>query len=509
MLVSCVLDIELCNIVKIQEKIIVQTISPEGDHTFMNSEKAVIIPVILAGGSGTRLWPLSRECHPKQLLPLVNDKTMLQNTLLRVQGLKGVSSPIVVCTEEHRFLVAEQVRSIGGDATIIIEPVGRDTAPAVAVAALDAVRQNENAVLLVLPADHVIGDEGNFAEAVARGTACAAHGHPVTFGIVPQSPHTGYGYIKKGGALSGEDSSAFVVEGFVEKPSLEKARQYLDEGYLWNSGMFLFPARGFLATLKEFEPLMADCVERSYAARTRDLDFIRLDSVAFAESPANSVDYAVMERIRDTVVVPLDCSWSDVGSWEALWEIGKQDEKGNIFIGNVMAEDVTGSYIHAGERLVAAIGLNNYIIVDTKDALLVASRDRTQEVKTIVKRLKTENREEIRLHKKVFRPWGSYECVDSGERFQAKRIIVNPGATLSLQRHFHRAEHWVVVKGTAHIINGEQTIILTENQSTYIPLGAKHRLENPGTIPLEIIEIQTGSYLGEDDIERFEDLYGR
>jgi mannose-1-phosphate guanylyltransferase/mannose-6-phosphate isomerase len=475
----------------------------------MMREHAVIIPVILAGGSGTRLWPLSRECHPKQLLPLVNDKTMLQNTLLRVQGLQGVAAPIVVCTEEHRFLVAEQIRAIGGAATIIIEPVGRDTAPAVAVAALEAVRQNEDAVLLVLPADHVIGNEGNFAEAVARGVTCAAQGHPVTFGIVPRSPHTGYGYIKKGDVVDKEESPVFAVDCFVEKPSPEKARQYLDQGYLWNSGMFLFQAAGFLATLKDFEPVMADCVARAYGARTHDLDFIRLDSGAFSASPANSVDYAVMERVRDTVVVPLDCAWSDVGSWEALWEIGEQDGKGNIFLGNVLAEEVTGSYIHAGESLVAAIGLNNLIIVETKDALLVAARDRAQEVKTIVKRLQKEKREEIRLHKKVFRPWGSYECVDCGERFQAKRIMVNPGATLSLQRHFHRAEHWVVVKGTAHITNGDQAIILTENQSTYIPLGTKHRLENPGTIPLEIIEIQTGSYLGEDDIERFEDLYGR
>jgi mannose-1-phosphate guanylyltransferase/mannose-6-phosphate isomerase len=475
----------------------------------MIREHAVIIPVILAGGSGTRLWPLSRECHPKQLLPLVNDKTMLQNTLLRVQGLEGVAAPIVVCTEEHRFLVAEQIRAIGGAATIIIEPVGRDTAPAVAVAALEALRQAEDAVLLVLPADHVIGNEGNFAEAVARGVTCAAQGHPVTFGIVPRSPHTGYGYIKKGAVVGKEEPPVFAVECFVEKPSLEKAGQYLDQGYLWNSGMFLFQAAGFLATLKEFEPVMADCVARAYGARTHDLDFIRLDSAAFSASPANSVDYAVMERVRDTVVVPLDCAWSDVGSWEALWEIGEQDGKGNIFIGNVMAEEVTGCYIHAGESLVAAIGLSNLIIVETKDALLVAAKDRTQEVKTIVKRLKLEKREEIRLHKKVFRPWGSYECVDCGERFQAKRIMVNPGATLSLQRHFHRAEHWVVVKGTAHITNGDQAIILTENQSTYIPLGTKHRLENPGTIPLEIIEIQTGSYLGEDDIERFEDLYGR
>jgi mannose-1-phosphate guanylyltransferase/mannose-6-phosphate isomerase len=411
--------------------------------------------------------------------------------------------------EEHRFLVAEQVRAIGGAATIIIEPVERDTAPAVAAAALEAIRQDENSVLFVLPADHVIGNEKKFAEAVARGATCAAQGHPVTFGIVPQNPHTGYGYIKKGGVFSADEPPVFAVDCFVEKPSLEKARQYLEQGYLWNSGMFLFPSAGFLATLKEFEPVMADCVARAYAARTHDLDFIRLDFSAFSASPANSVDYAVMERVRNTVVVPLDCAWSDVGSWEALWEIGEQDENGNIFIGNVLAQEVSGSYIHAGKNLVAAIGLSNLIIVETKDALLVAAKDRTQEVKTIVKRLTMEKRDEVRLHAKVFRLWGSYECVDSGERFQAKRIMVNPGATMSLQRHFHRAEHWVVVKGTAHITNGDQAIILTENQSTYIPLGTKHRLENPGTIPLEIIEIQTGSYLGEDDIERFEDLYGR
>ena len=508
MLVPGSLDTGQADRVKIKRKLHTQTIRSQGSSILMKKEQAVIIPVILAGGSGTRLWPLSRECHPKQPLPLVNEKTMLQNTLLRVRNFQGASAPIVVCTEEHRFLVAEQVRAIGTTATIIIEPVGRDTAPAVAVAALEALRQDQNAVLLVLPADHVIGNQENFADSVFRGASWATQGYPVTFGVVPRSPHTGYGYIKKGSML-GKEEHVFAVECFVEKPSLEKAREYLAEGYLWNSGIFLFQAAGFLATLKEYEPVMADCVTRAYAARTQDLDFTRLDSGAFSASPANSVDYAVMERVGNTVVVPLDCVWSDVGSWEALWEIGKQDENGNIFIGNVLAEDVTGSYIHAGDSLVAAIGLRDQIIVETKDALLVASKDRSQEVKTIVKRLMLEKREEVRLHKKVSRPWGSYEGVDCGERFQVKRIMVNPGATLSLQRHFHRAEHWVVVKGTALIINAEQTIILTENQSTYIPLGEKHRLENPGTIPLEIIEIQTGSYLGEDDIERFEDLYGR
>lgn len=475
----------------------------------MTKEKKHIIPVILAGGSGTRLWPLSRECHPKQLLPLVNERTMLQNTLLRAIDLETGLVPIIVCTEEHRFLVAEQVRAIGARAEIIIEPMGRDTAPAVAAAALAALEQDGEALILVMPADHVLETGGKFAVAVAQGAKQAATGAPVTFGIVPRSPHTGYGYLRKGKMISAGQPPVFAVESFVEKPSLEKARQYISEGCLWNSGMFIFKAAAFLDLLAEFEPIMADCVTKAYAGRVHDLDFVRLDSAAFKASPAKSVDYAVMERADDAVLVPLDCAWNDVGSWEALWELGKHDGQGNIFTGEVLAEEVSGSYINAGGRLVAAIGVKDQIIVETKDAILVAAKDRAQEVKAIVARLKAEKRDEVRLHKKVSRPWGSYEGVDQGERFQVKRIMVNPGATLSLQRHFHRAEHWVVVKGTAHITNGEQTIILSENQSTYIPLGVKHRLENPGTIPLEIIEIQTGSYLGEDDIERFADVYGR
>jgi len=471
----------------------------------------LIVPVILAGGSGTRLWPLSREHYPKQLLALVNEKTMLQNTLARVMGLEQVAKPIVVCTEEHRFLVAEQVRELGLAATLLIEPVGRDTAPAVAAAAHAAIDQDKDAVLLVLPADHVIGNTANFAKAVLQGLVHAAQGNLVTFGIVPTAPHTGYGYIKKGKAVDLGDNAenAFVVDTFVEKPVLERARKYVSEGYLWNSGMFIFKASEYLEQLEMQALEMSSAVRQAYAEKKHDFDFVRLSAAAFAASPSNSIDYAVMEKAEKRVVIPLDCAWSDVGSWEALWEIGDKDARGNIFVGNVLAEDVSDSYIHAGEGLVAAVGLEGYIIVETKDALLVAPKNRSQDVKAIVKRLQSSNRAEARLHRKVFRPWGSYECLDCGERFQVKRIIVKPGASLSLQRHFHRAEHWVVVKGTANITNGSENIILSENQSTYIPLGEKHRLENPGSIPLEIVEIQTGSYLGEDDIERFDDVYGR
>lgn len=466
-----------------------------------------LIPVILAGGSGTRLWPLSREQYPKQLLSLVNEKTMLQNTLDRLQEIGGMGKPLIVCTEEHRFLVAEQVRELGVDATILIEPLGRDTAPAVAVAAHAARSQNEKALLLVLPADHIIGRPRDFARAVQQAIPFAEEESLVTFGIVPSSAHTGYGYIKKGAALAG--GVAHGVDCFVEKPAAEQAQCYVDQGYLWNSGMFLFRATEYLRLLARYEPQMHEAMDRAYQRKFPDLDFVRLDAQAFAESPANSIDYAVMEKATDRVVIPLDCAWSDVGSWEALWEVGNQDASGNILTGNVLAEDVRGSLIHAEERIVAAIGIVDLIVVETKDAVLVAAKNRSQEVKKIVQRLKTESREEARLHKKVSRPWGSYECLDHGQRFQVKRIVVKPGASLSLQRHFHRAEHWVVVKGTAQISNGTEELILSENQSTYIPLGAKHRLQNPGAIPLEIIEIQTGSYLGEDDIERFGDVYGR
>jgi len=466
-----------------------------------------LVPVILAGGSGTRLWPLSREQYPKQLLALVNEKTMLQNTLERLREIGETARPLVVCTEEHRFLVAEQVRELGSDATILIEPLGRDTAPAVAVAALAAVSHDENALLLVLPADHVIGRPGDFARAVQQALPFAEKGSLVTFGIVPSSAHTGYGYIQKGAAMA--DGKAHAVARFVEKPAAGLAHRYVAEGYLWNSGMFLFRAEEYLRLLALYEPLMRDAMGKAYERKFHDLDFVRLDAEAFAVSPAKSIDYAVMEKAENRVVVPLDCDWSDVGSWEALWEIGSKDENGNVLVGNVLTEDVRGSLIHAGERVVAVIGLVDHIVVETKDAVLVAAKERSQDVKKIVQRLKTESRDEARLHKKVYRPWGSYEGLDHGQRFQVKRIVVNPGASLSLQRHSHRAEHWVVVKGTARINNGDQELILGENQSTYIPLGTKHRLQNPGAVPLEIIEIQTGGYLGEDDIERFDDVYGR
>lgn len=469
-----------------------------------------IVPVILAGGSGTRLWPLSREYYPKQLLALVNEQTMLQNTLTRVRSIHNVSSPIIVCTEEHRFLVAEQARETGKSSTIIIEPVGRDTAPAVAAAANLALKAGEDPVLLVLPADHVIEQPDVFFKMVDRGVTYAAAGFLVTFGVVPSNAHTGYGYIQKGAVVTvGTMSEGYAVRQFVEKPDADTAQRYVREGFFWNSGMFLFRASTFMAELKQFEPQLADCVEQSCSSKTHDLDFTRLEAESFSESPAKSIDYAVMERSDRTVMLSLDCGWSDVGSWTALWEIGKQDENGNVFSGNVITEDVHGCYIHAQNGLVAAIGLTDHVVVETKDAVLVASKERAQDVKAIVARLQKAKREEAKFHKAVFRPWGSYECLDCGERFQVKRIIVKPHARLSLQRHFHRAEHWVVVKGTAQVTNGDRSVVLSENQSTYIPLGQKHRLENPGTIPLEIIEIQTGSYLGEDDIERFDDVYGR
>lgn len=469
-----------------------------------------IVPVILAGGSGTRLWPLSREYYPKQLLALVNEQTMLQNTLLRAEGIPGVADPIIVCTEEHRFLVAEQAREMRRVSTIIIEPVGRDTAPAVTAAANVALEDGDDPILLVLPADHVIERPEIFFDMVEKGAAYAAAGYLVTFGVVPKNPHTGYGYIQQGKAVTvGTMNQGYAVRQFVEKPDADTANCYVEEGFLWNSGMFLAKASTFLAELKQFEPEMAEYVKQSCLFKTHDLDFTRLEPKSFAASTAKSIDYAVMERSAKSIVLPLDCGWSDVGSWAALWEIGEQDENGNVFSGNVMAEDVHGCYIQAKNSFVAAVGLKDHVVIETKDAVLVAPKTRAQDVKAIVRRLQTDDREEAKLHKTVFRPWGSYECLDCGDRFQVKRIIVKPQARLSLQRHFHRAEHWVVVKGTAQVTNGDNWVVLSENQSTYIPLGQKHRLENPGTIPLEIIEIQTGSYLGEDDIERFDDVYGR
>ncbi len=471
--------------------------------------ESVIIPVILAGGSGTRLWPLSRALYPKQLLPLVNERTLLQNTVSRFAGVSGVGVPVVICNGEHRFMVAEQLREVAMDAAILLEPVGRNTAPAVAVAALEALAREEDPVLLILPADHLIDDEAAFRRALAGGLACAEKGDLITFGITPHQPETGYGYIRKGDPVVATDG-AYRVASFVEKPDLATAQGYLESGeYLWNSGMFMFKARRYLEELEEFAPAMLAACRDAHLGKTEDLDFVRLGEEAFSRCPSDSIDYAVMEKTDGACVIPLDCGWSDIGSWAALWERGEQDGDGNVFKGEVIAEDVHDCYIHASGRLVAAVGLTDHVVVETADAVLVAAKDRVQDVKAIVEQLKAEHRQEVVLHRQVFRPWGSYESIDSAERFQVKRIVVNPGARLSLQAHHHRAEHWVVVKGTARVVNGDQEILLAENQSTYIPMGVTHRLENPGKIPLELIEVQSGSYLGEDDIVRFEDIYGR
>ena len=471
-----------------------------------------LVPVILAGGSGTRLWPLSRSLYPKQLLPLTNEHTLLQNTVARLAGLARVTSPLVICNAEHRFMVAEQLRAADEEGVIIIEPAGRNTAPAVAVAALEALSRHDDPVLLVLPADHLIDDQEEFRRVLNGGLACAEQGGLITFGITPDRPETGYGYICKGEMVGGGAAAveAFRVARFVEKPDAATARGYLAAGgYYWNSGMFMFKAARFLAELEKFAPEMLACCREAHAGKTLDLDFTRLAEEPFRRCPADSIDYAVMEKTDAACVIPLACGWSDIGSWAALWERGKRDEDGNVFKGQVVAKDVKDCYIHATSRLVAAVGLTDHVVVETADAVLVAAKDRVQDVKAVVDLLKAEKRGEAVLHRRVFRPWGSYECIDSAERFQVKRIVVNPGARLSLQAHHHRAEHWIVVKGTARVTNGEQEIVLTENQSTYIPIGATHRLANPGLIPLELIEVQSGSYLGEDDIVRLDDIYGR
>jgi len=471
----------------------------------------MLFPVILSGGSGTRLWPLSRKLYPKQLLPLVDDRTMLQNTVLRTAGLPGAGAPLIICNEAHRFLVAEQLRALNTPAeSIILEPVGRNTAPAVGIAALRAAEQDPEALLLILPADHVITDEDRFRATVASGLGAAEAGKLITFGIVPHKPETGYGYIRKGAPLDHESDAVFAVDEFREKPDLATAENYLASGqYLWNSGMFLMRATAYLEELGRFQPEMLDICQRAYAGAAADLDFLRLPLEIFSTCPEDSIDYAVMEKTGSAAVIPLDAGWNDVGSWSSLLEVGRQDKNGNVLIGDVLTEDVTGSYIHAGSRLVTALGLHDHVVVETKDAVLVAARDRVQDVKKLVNQLKDADREEPLLHSKVYRPWGAYEGTDKGTRFQVKRITVKPGEVLSLQMHHHRAEHWIVVSGTARITRGDETFVLTEDQSTYIPLGTTHRMENPGKIPLELIEVQTGSYLGEDDIVRFEDVYGR
>jgi mannose-1-phosphate guanylyltransferase/mannose-6-phosphate isomerase len=470
----------------------------------------MLIPVILSGGSGTRLWPLSRELYPKQLLPLVGDHTMLQETARRVEGLAGVGAPVVVCNESHRFMVAEQLRELEvAPAAIVLEPAGRNTAPAVAVAALVALHSSQDGpgpVLLVLPADHVILDVESFREAVVAGTAAAEAGKLVTFGIVPDRPETGYGYIRR---AKGE-GPAYPVAEFVEKPDLDTAVRYVQSGeYFWNSGMFMFRARAFLGELKRHAPAILAACEQAVSQARRDLDFTRLDAEAFAACPSDSIDYAVMEKTAEAVVVPLDAGWSDVGSWSALQDALPRDASGNVISGDVITEGVTGCYLHATSRMIAAVGLADHVVVETKDAVLVAPREKVQDVKALVTQLKAKGRYETSLHREVFRPWGSYDSIDNGERFQVKRLVVKPGASMSLQLHHHRAEHWIVVSGTARITRGEETFLLGENESTFIPMGTKHRIENPGKVTLHIIEVQSGSYLGEDDIVRFEDVYGR
>jgi len=465
------------------------------------------MPVILSGGAGTRLWPLSRELHPKQLLALASDsRTMLQDTVARVDGLPELGGTIVVCNESHRFMVAEQLRLQGlQGAAIVLEPVGRNTAPAIAVAASVATRHGDP-LLLVLPADHVIRDVEAFRRAVRAALPAATAGKLVTFGVVAHQPETGYGYIRR---RAGQ-GPAYDIERFVEKPDLATARSFVASGdYYWNSGMFLFRASRYLEELQRHAPDIAARCREASAGASSDLDFIRPDPAAFTDCRADSIDYAVMEKTSDAVVVPLDAGWSDVGSWSSLHESVGHDARGNFTRGDVIAEDTDGCFLYAQSRLLAAVGLKDHVVVETKDAVLVAPKDRVQDVKKIATRLKAEGRPEHSLHREVARPWGSYDSVESGDRYQVKRLTVKPGASMSLQMHHHRAEHWIVVSGTARITRNDEVFLLEENQSTYIPVGAKHRIENPGKIMLHIIEVQSGSYLGEDDIVRFEDRYGR
>lgn len=468
----------------------------------------MIIPVILAGGSGTRLWPLSRKLHPKQVLALLGDRTLVQETVLRLRGLDA-AAPVVICNDEHRFIVAEQLRDLDErPAALILEPVARNTAPAVAVAALYALAQSPDATLLMLPADHLITDSSAFHTAVVQAVDYARDGHLVTFGIVPAAPETGYGYIMQGAAMP--HGPGRKIQRFVEKPDTATAEGYVRSGqYFWNSGMFVLRADAVLAELTRFAPEIVRGCRESLEKAVSDLDFLRLDHDAFAACPEDSIDYAVMERTDRGVMVPLSCGWSDLGSWDALWQAGEKDGDGNVTRGDVLLCDVRDSFLHAETRLLAAVGLENHIVVETSDAVLVSPRDRVQEVKKLVDRLKAQNRVEAVSHKKVFRPWGHYESIGQGERYQVKRITVTPGHVLSLQKHFHRAEHWVVVRGTAVVTRDGEEILVRENESVYLPLGAVHRLANPGRIPLELIEVQVGGYLGEDDIIRFEDVYGR
>lgn len=478
----------------------------------------LIQPVVLSGGSGSRLWPLSREKYPKQLLPLIGEDSLLQATVRRVDGVAGleIAQPLVVCNEEYRFVIAEQLRLMGKSGTVVLEPLGRNTAPALAIAAQAAIKNGADPVLLVMPADHVIVDTQAFQAVVQQGAALAAEGAVVTFGITPDAPETGYGYIQSGDAFGG--NGAKRIARFVEKPNLATAQAYLQEGsYSWNSGLFMMRASVWLRALEACRPDIAAACSAAWTQGREDGEFIRVGKDAFSQCPSDSIDYAVMERLAGQattslppgVVIPLSAGWSDVGAWEALWNVLPKDGDGNVAQGDVLMQDSRNTLALSEGRLIACVGVDDLIVVETADAILVAHKNKTQDVKKIVDRLKQSGRSEGQTHRKVFRPWGWYDSVDSGERFQVKRIVVKPGAALSLQMHHHRAEHWIVVSGTAKVTQGEKTYLLSENESTYIPLGTTHRLENPGKVELEMIEVQSGSYLGEDDIVRFEDVYGR
>lgn len=469
----------------------------------------MILPVILAGGSGSRLWPLSRDLMPKQFLALHGQKTMLQATLLRLDEL-NTQTPLVICNEEHRFIAAEQLRTINQlKQNVILEPVGRNTAPAIAIAAMIAVQSGNDPLLLVLAADHIISDTAAFQQAIEQATQLAAEQKLVTFGITPDIPETGYGYIRRGKSLSTQ-SNAYNVAEFVEKPTLAKAEKYLASGqYYWNSGMFMFQASVYLTELKQHRPDIYNACEQAIAELVPDLDFIRINKEAFLHCPSDSIDYAVMEKTQHAVVVPLDAGWSDVGSWSSLYSLSNKNNDGNVHIGDVVQTDSHNNYIYAQNALVATVGIQNMVVVQTKDAVLVAAKDKVQNVKHIVQQLKIADRPEYKTHREVYRPWGKYDSIDNGARYHVKRITVNAGQKLSLQKHHHRAEHWIVVSGTALVTIDTQQSLLSENQSVYIPLGAVHSLENPGKIPLELIEVQSGSYLGEDDIVRLADYYGR
>lgn len=463
-----------------------------------------MIPVILSGGAGTRLWPLSRQQYPKQFLPLVSDQTMIQETVLRLKGMRDISAPLVVCNEEQRFIVAEQLRQIDHQPeSIILEPVARNTAPALAVAALAV---DPDALLLVLPADHVITEIQVFQDAIKQARQLAEQDYLVSFGITQDKAETGYGYIRYGQAFDG----AFEVAEFVEKPDKATAESYLAEGnYVWNSGMFVFKAKRYLGELEKFNPDILKACQHAFKEAKRDMNFIRLGKPEFANSPSDSIEYAVMEKTEKSLVLPLSAGWNDIGSWSALWQVANKDDQHNVSKGDVLALDCHNSYFYADNKMIAAIGLNNVVVVETDDVLMVADKNQVHRIKTIVEQLQQANRCEVKYHRKVYRPWGYYVLIDASSNFQTKRVVINSGAKLSLQKHHDRAEHWVVVKGTAQVTRGDETLLLSENQSTYIPLGTVHRLANAGVIPLEIIEVQSGSYLGEDDIIRYQDDYGR